>query len=406
MKIDPGEQQVIHEIQIEGHKTTDLQYVRRQFTFKEGDPVDYSRVDLTRKKLYDTRLFKRVDLSVVKDESGYIAKTSLNEKPPWNFRYGFAVTDQLQTSDRQLGATADFTYSNLLGRAITAGTSLKYSADTREARIFGSLPVFFGKSATTTASVFRTRDLTQPDVTQPALNLITHLWGFTIQQQWQLRNRYLLSYDYSYKRTHTSDPKDPFAFGVTIPIARFNGTLTRDTRDDILNATKGNFLSNSFEIAPPGVGSSIQFLRNFTQYLRFQAVRGRLVWASALRVGAARGFHHQDLIPTELFRAGGGTTLRGFQQDQLTTPGNGLLVVNQELRFPLFWRFSGVSFLDAGNVYPSIGDFNPLRLRYSPGVGIRIQTPFVLVRFDMGFNVFPRAGEPRRRFAFGVGQAF
>src|SRR2546422_6810696 len=42
--------------------------------------VDYSRVDLTRKKLYDTRLFKRVDLNVVKDESGYIAKTSLKDR--------------------------------------------------------------------------------------------------------------------------------------------------------------------------------------------------------------------------------------------------------------------------------------------------------------------------------------
>jgi outer membrane protein assembly factor BamA len=62
--------------------------------------------------------------------------------------------------------------------------------------------------------------------------------------------------------------------------------------------------------------------------------------------------------------------------------------------------------MDAGNLYSSIKDFNPFRLRYSPGAGLRINTPPVLIRFDMGFNVLERPGEPRYRFSFGVGQAF
>jgi outer membrane protein insertion porin family len=82
------------------------------------------------------------------------------------------------------------------------------------------------------------------------------------------------------------------------------------------------------------------------------------------------------------------------------------LVVNQELRFPLLWRFSGVTFMDAGNVYSRGRDFNPFRLRYSPGFGIRIETPLVLIRFDLGLNLFPRPGESGTRFSFGVGQAF
>jgi outer membrane protein assembly factor BamA/autotransporter translocation and assembly factor TamB len=402
-KIDAGARQVVRRIEINGNKTTDNSYILSQFTFKEGDPVDHVRLNLTRKKLYDTRLFKRVDLSVVEEGSGYVARTMLNEKPPWNFRYGFAVTDQLQTSDREFGATADFSYSNLLGKGITAGTSAKYTPDTREVRVFGSLPTFLRRNITTTGAVFRSRDLSTPES-------ISDILGFTVQQQWKFREHYLLSYDYSYKQNHTFDrdfdPEDPFAFDLTIPIARFNGTVSRDTRDDILNATRGSFLSNSFEIAPPGVGSSIQFIKNYAQFFRFQPIRERLVWATAVRVGTADGFHGQELIPTEKFRAGGGTTLRAFQQDQLTDPGNGLLVFNQELRFPMWWRFSGVGFLDAGNVYSSMRSFNPSRLRYSPGAGIRILTPLVLVRFDVGWNVAPLAGENRYRFAFGVGQAF
>src|SRR5262249_506117 len=155
-------------------------------------------------------------------------------------------------------------------------------------------------------------------------------------------------------------------YDLTIPIARFNGTLSRDSRDDLLNATKGTFLSNSFELAPPGVGSSIQFLRNSTPFFRFRKVGERLAFATGVRMGLATGFREQELIPTEKFLAGGGTTLRAFQQDKLTEiPGDALFVVNQELRFPLLWRLSGVGFIDAGNFYSSTNNFNPLRLRYS-----------------------------------------
>ena len=293
-KIAEGERQIISQIRIDGYMSTNLNTIRRQFAFKEGDPLDYSRVNLTRKNLYDTRLFRRVDLNVVKDNNGYTAETKLNENPPWNFRYGFAVTNQLQTSDRELGITTDISYSNLLGKGITTGAGTKYTREEREARSFVSVPVFAGRKAATTLTFLRRRDLTDP-------KSITDLWGFTLQQQWRLRNRYTLSYDYSYKRNHTfstsPDPDFPITFDLTVPISRFNGTLTRDSRDDILNAGRGTFLSNSFEIAPPGVGSLIQFLKNYTQFLRFRPLKQGLVWASAARVGLAHSFGEQELIP-------------------------------------------------------------------------------------------------------------
>jgi outer membrane protein insertion porin family len=83
-----------------------------------------------------------------------------------------------------------------------------------------------------------------------------------------------------------------------------------------------------------------------------------------------------------------------------------LFITNQELRFPLFWRFGAVTFFDVGNVYDRIGAANPFRQRYSPGFGLRIDTPFILLRVDLGLNLWPRTGEDRRRISFGIGQAF
>ena len=263
------------------------------------------------------------------------------------------------------------------------------NADERDVRVFGSMPEFLGRRVTTSLNVFRTQDLSNPKE-------LVDYWGGTIQQQWKLRNNYLLSYDYSYKRVRTStgsfDPDNSFLEDLPrVPIARFNVSISRDSRDDILNATRGTFISNSFEIAPPGIGSSIEFVRNFSQYFHYRRVKS-LVLASAVRVGFVWAYRGQELDPTLQFKAGGGTTVRAFKQDELTpVPGNYELILNQELRFPLLWKFSGVAFMDAGQTAARAQDF--FSLRYSPGFGIRIQTPFILLRTDLGINAWPRPGE-------------
>ena len=342
-------------------------------------------------------------------------RVHLTENAPWRLTYGIAVTEHLQTSERQLGFTTELSYNNLFGRGATLGTSGKANADERDVRVFGSMPEFLGRRVTTSLNVFRTQDLSNTDE-------LVDYWGATIQQQWKLRDNYLLSYDYSYKRVRTSianfdDPENSFLDDLPrVPIARFNVSISRDLRDDLLDATRGTFISNSFEIAPPGIGSSIEFVRNYSQYFRYQRVKS-FVLASAVRVGAVWAYSGDELDHTLQFKAGGGTTVRGFKQDALTRdlsgepiPGNYELILNQELRFPLLWKFSGVAFMDAGQTAARAQDF--FRLRYSPGFGIRIQTPFILLRTDLGINAWPRPGECGisqnrcARWTFGIGQAF
>jgi len=402
--IEEGDRQVVDSVSIDGRMLTDLSYIHRQFQFHEGDPVDYSRINLTRKRLYDTGLFKRVDIKVDPDKDGYTTSIHLNENAPWRFRYGFAVSNRLQTSDRQLGVNAELKYGNLFGRGISVGASVTAQQQERDLRAFGSFPEFMGKRVITTGTLFRTRDRTIPETTQ-------YFLGLTGQQQWRLTDYYILTYDFTYQQVRAIgpgvDPRDPTVTDFRYNIGRVNIAISRDTRDDILNATRGSFFSNSFEVALPGLGTTFTYVKNFAQYFRYRQVRKNLVWASGYRAGLARGFGAVDLVPAEKFSAGGGTSLRGFRQDQLTLePGNGLFIVNQELRFPIFWRFGGVAFFDVGNIYRDVKSVRPWDLRYSPGVGLRIATPFMLFRFDFGMNLSTRSGEPPRRFVFGIGQAF
>jgi outer membrane protein assembly factor BamA len=56
-------------------------------------------------------------------------------------------------------------------------------------------------------------------------------------------------------------PLDPAVTDFSYNIGRTNISLSRDTRDDILNATRGTFFSNSFEIAPPRLGSTFPYVK-------------------------------------------------------------------------------------------------------------------------------------------------
>ena len=106
--------------------------------------------------------------------------------------------------------------------------------------------------------------------------------------------------------------------------------------------------------------------------------------------------------------------MRGFRQDQLgpkdffgdAAGGEAVFVMNQEARFPVVGPFEGVGFLDVGNVYERWDDFSLGDLRKAAGIGLRIRTPFFLLRMDYGLKLDRRDGEPRGAVFFSIGQAF
>ena len=82
------------------------------------------------------------------------------------------------------------------------------------------------------------------------------------------------------------------------------------------------------------------------------------------------------------------------------------MVLNEELRYPLFAFFDAVSFIDIGNVFPRVTDFRFSDLRAAGGFGLRIRNPFIVLRFDYGLKFDRRPGESRGAFFFSIGQAF
>jgi outer membrane translocation and assembly module TamA len=150
-------------------------------------------------------------------------------------------------------------------------------------------------------------------------------------------------------------------------------------------------------------------------------------------VGLAQGFERTveggdgqpivvDEIPaSERFFAGGDTTIRGFALDTVGAAntisetgfprgGNAVLILNGELRVPVWKDIGAALFVDGGNVFERVTQFDFAELRGSAGFGLRYLSPIGPVRLDLGFKMDRRqfAGELESRavFHFSIGQAF
>ena len=81
-------------------------------------------------------------------------------------------------------------------------------------------------------------------------------------------------------------------------------------------------------------------------------------------------------------------------------------LLNQEVRFPLYKWVRGVGFIDAGNVFPRVSDVSFTNLDAGAGVGLRIASPFALLRIDFGMPLTSRQRTPSGRWYFAIGQTF
>ncbi len=427
-EISENLQEVVEDIVIDGQERSGAEFARSKLEIAVGDILNYDRVNRSRKNLYDTGAYSLVDLEVRKLPLGSPPAGSgpqrqpvqlnvkLREVSPYVLRYGGSYD-----TERGPGAVVEAARRNFLGSARALGMRARYDSEFQEIRGYFSQPTLLKFPLKTNLTVFSQRTVF-PTFFDDAI-------GFSLQQEARLGNKFIISYGYRYQRAHTFDKEpDPiFPFDITIPVARFSAAVTRENRDDLLDASRGSFTSHALEYSPTFLGSDIKFIRYFGQYFKYFPLsrpseipmsggirKPRLVYAVGLRAGLARTFDDQILLRGERFFAGGGTTLRGFDQQGVgptdffgdPTGGSAVFIANQEIRFPAFGIIDGVGFLDLGNVYSKASDFNPFDVRKSAGLGLRVRTPFLLLRLDYGFKLDRRPGESRGTFFFSIGQAF
>ena len=280
---------------------------------------------------------------------------------------------------------------------------------------------------------------------------------FTTSLEWAFTPRVQAQLGYRFERVEVGTPfKDingdqlallahyPESVVISAPFAQ----LTRDTRDQPLDPTRGSLSMARVELANQlfltSRNSSFVKLDLRQQWLwpiGEQAQAG--VVALGLRAGLAQptATSAKELPLSERFFAGGPMTQRGVQPDALgptaliplrdpasnrivpgrfeSTPvgGQGLAIINLEYRFPLWGKgIWGEVFVDSGQVYQSLNPENGTfpAFRTSLGLGVIFKLGFPL-KIEYAADLKRILGQPRppwevesqsKGFLFSVGFLF
>jgi outer membrane protein assembly complex protein YaeT len=453
-RVSEGMQEILSEVIVTGRKHTSYNLIRSQIPIDEGRPVGSGLLAQARSNLYATGAYQLIEVTrtPLPRDAGlapHQVRVNLNvqvhEVQPYRERLGVYFD-----TERGPGFVSDFSVTSKLGSARVLGLRTRYDSELQDARVYFSQPALRRLPMRTTAEMFYTR------VVHPSF-FDAHV-GFSLGQEMRFRDNYVLTYSYLIERTRITnrtafplsestlqDPDEtggpvrfrfggvidgqsipPFGF-LTVRLAPLTTTLSRDVRDDLLDATKGSFTSHGLSFGMGFLGSQRHYVKYYGQYFRYIALgkpvpvpfkenvlRPRFIYAGAVRVGLATGLSGQELVQSERFFAGGGTSIRGFGQDEVGPKnpagvpigGNGLFILNNEVRFPLWSFIDGVGFIDLGNVYPDVSSYNPFSIRASVGSGLRARTPWILIRADYGLKIDRRPGESRGAFFVSIGQAF
>jgi outer membrane protein assembly complex protein YaeT len=420
VKVDQKQLLQVASIDIEGLAKTKEKYVRKLITIDEGEVLSALEVNNSRRNLLDSGAYNLIDFTyppidqVARPESApqpVALRINVREPKPYRFDYGVTYD-----TVRGPGFIADFSTINVLGEARTLGFRTLLDRERQEYRTYFTQPFFGSKRINTTATgFFRKEQLSVFD---------TRTWGLTAQQYVQFGPRFNLTYGYKLETAEVTLREFDIGFrGTSAPAI---AALVRDTRDNALDASKGSFLSSSFEYAPQWLGGDITYFRFYQQAFKYFGLtrptlmpfeadqrRSHTVFATAVRLGIANTVEGNEFLPVDRFFAGGGTTIRGYEQNSLGPQldrqglgGRAVFILNNELRFPL-WKFvDGATFIDAGNVWDTPSQFRLTDLRGGAGFGVRIRNPFILLRFDYGIKLGRRPGESIGGFYFSIGQAF
>jgi outer membrane protein insertion porin family len=464
--IREGPQIFVDHVLIVGNVRTASRVIERELQLQMGDPLSLSKVNDSQRRLLGLGLFRRVRINELRhgEETKRDLLVTVEESPPSTIGYGFGGEGRLLPVAQENGVAA--TRFQVLPRAFFEYGRRNLFGKPRSINLFSSVSVPLNQTAGSgrlaeyrLIGTYReprlfdsaTDGLLNVTAEQQIRSSFTYRRNLgTLQVARRLSRELFVTGAYQIQRTElvavsVSDTNNLTLIGrlftpAPLRLSAFSASVIRDTRNDQVNPTGGQYFSINGQIDSVAIGSQVGFAKSFFRAQTFHMVPGSngIVFAANASLGLAAEFNADAPIPEpERFFAGGDTTNRGFAVDTLgvrhdppadtdTIDKNGFpiggdatVILNGELRVPVRGGVSVVGFVDSGNVFQRVSLLSLNEFRNAVGFGVRYQSPFGPLRIDLGFkthvDVFrcPTDADPSRTcpearpaFHISFGQAF
>ena len=406
----------IGDIYVSGNYFTKEYVIRRELLIKEGDLYSYADILRSQRKLIGLGTFKDIKFEPLNPEvKDYRKDMSLKveEGYPGNVEFGAGYGDV-----EKIRGMFGTSYKNILGTGRQIDLKIEGSSIEQKFSLGYKEPWVLGYQMDARVNIV--------DLFENKISFNRRTLGLTTGIDKSFSDYVKSSLMYQYEDVRLSNvnaqailtPEDT----GKIRVVTINPSLSVDRRDDPFNPSKGAFYSIAFREAAKIIGSNPQFAKINLQSSFFYPPVSKVVLAFSARGGIAWNFGESKEVPIfERYFVGGRSTVRGYDQERLGIPGktiifdgkswnptggNMMIVLNGEIRFPLFMGLGMVTFIDSGNVWRKMEEFDISEIRSTAGVGIRYDTPVGPLGLDTGCKLEREEGESRCVVHFTLGQAF
>jgi outer membrane protein insertion porin family len=410
-EIVEGPETYVERINIAGNTRSEEKILRREIPMAEGDLFTSQKLARAKQRLTNLNYFDKVEAKTVPGSSKdkIVVNIDVTEKPTGLFSIGGGYSSQ----DGVLG-TLDLSQRNFLGKGWEVFLRLRGGERLQTGTIGFTEPWLFDRPLAAGFDIFNTRRIL-PDYTVNSLGGDIRL-GHPFGEYSRWNAMYRVSQDRISDVNELGSPELVSEEGTHLT-SLVGLSVTRDTRDNIFDPTRGSTVSLGLDFA--GVGFGERFVRSVLTSTYYQPLPWlEHVLSFRAMAGYAVGWDKDPVPLFERFYLGGSNSLRQFKSLQVSPKdssgtrvgGNVEVLGTIEYLIPLFFGIKAAIFYDVGNVWgPDIAGGSKVDLsevRHGAGAGFRWNSPFGPLRVDYGIKLDKKKGENLGNFNFSAGSSF
>ncbi|MGM0530343.1 MAG: outer membrane protein assembly factor BamA [Bacteroidota bacterium] len=407
--VKPGPRTVFGKVQIKGDSLVPREFILKEMQISSGDLYSEQKMNKSQERLFSSDLFNYVVIRAPRDsmkDNRIPVTVEVNELPSWSLEAGLGYG----TEDRF--------------RASLEITKLQFFGGTRKFIFEGKhshfLPLSFeakfiqpGLIRDNLDLIFNPFFIRENEVSYTADRLGT---GVTFQQNISRSTSAYLMYsferDFLKDRSVSASLNEERERELIHNKSGFTIGFNRNTANNRFNPTSGWKLNAYFTYTGIGFRSKYHYYKNEIGLVRYHQLDEDWILAGKIGAGFIQPTGDEKTPIEDRFLLGGASSLRGWGRHQISpvneagrpVGGNSMLEGSMELRFPIYDIFSGVTFVDFGNVWKTSFNYNPADFLYDLGFGLRVNTPVGPVRLDLATPLFEKPIRPQ--FFISIGHAF
>ncbi|MCK4423543.1 MAG: outer membrane protein assembly factor BamA [Candidatus Omnitrophica bacterium] len=397
LRVTEGEVFYVNRINIQGNvKTRDI-VIRRELRVFPGERFDGSKIQRSRERLNNLGFFEEVNFDHKKtektDKKDLIVDVKESKTGEFSFGAGYSSIDNFIGFIQLTQKNFDWrNYPTFTGDGQRVRLRAEFGSRRKDYELSFTEPWIFNKPISFGFDIYsRTRQRRDYDETRQGADLRL---GKALGEYTRIDGVY------KFEQVKIFDLAADAVNDVRLEegknnISSLTTTLTKDTRDNVFNPTRGILRRGSIELAGGLFAGDKDFAKyNFLTSWYYNYFK-TTVLELKIKGGCVENYGDSERVPIyERFFAGGASTVRGYE-DQYLGPivngdpvgGKALLLGNAEYTIPIIKNLKAAFFFDSGYVWSKLSDIEIADVKSSVGTGIRIKTPIGPVKLDYGYGL-------------------